>query len=198
MRLIFNVGYNSKSKGYTVSGEGRTNSPAWTVWRAMLDRCYNPNRSRHSPAYDGCMMCEDWHDFQNFAEWFYANVKEGFQIDKDIKVKGNKLYCPEMCVVVPPHVNTLLLDQHKYTGALKQGVTFNKKSGKFYASISRFGRKCHLGSFDSEDDAHAFYCVEKTKYVAEVVSMYLTSGDITSGIATALINRCNEQLFGDY
>lgn len=68
-------------------------------WAAMLQRCY----SGRSPTYADCFVCDEWHNFQNFADWFYENYpKDGhdYHLDKDIKVNGNKVYSPDACMFV--------------------------------------------------------------------------------------------------
>ena len=48
-----------------------------------------------------CSVCEEWKHFSNFKKWFDENYIEGFDIDKDILIKGNKVYSPEACSFVP-------------------------------------------------------------------------------------------------
>jgi hypothetical protein len=54
-------------------------------------------------------VCNEWHNFQNFAEWFCKNYCDAsmdkWQLDKDIIVPGNRVYSPETCCFVPNAVN---------------------------------------------------------------------------------------------
>ena len=55
------------------------------------------------PAYKDCTVCNEWLTFQNFANWHeqhYPQTKENWQLDKDIKIKGNTIYSPEYCQYV--------------------------------------------------------------------------------------------------
>lgn len=72
------------------------------IWKSMLARCYS---ARKSSCYEGVTVCEEWHNFQNFAKWFEENYVEGYELDKDIKIRGNKLYSPETCMFVPTDQN---------------------------------------------------------------------------------------------
>ena len=73
----------------------------------MLRRCYGKNRTA---CYKGCTVHEVWHNLQVFAQWYNENYpKDGcdvvYQLDKDIKIKGNKEYRPEACQFVAQDVN---------------------------------------------------------------------------------------------
>ena len=55
----------------------------------------------------------------------------------------------------------------KNHGQYKKGVSFNKSSQKFVAKIGINGKTRHLGLFESEDEAHARYCVEAMRIFGE-------------------------------
>jgi hypothetical protein len=63
--------------------------------------------------YQDVFVCEEWHNFQVFAKWFYENyykiLGEIMNLDKDIIKKGNKIYGPEYCAFVPQTINKLLV-----------------------------------------------------------------------------------------
>lgn len=87
------------------------------VWANMHTRCGNhgvdDNPKNKSYAVDESSVCEEWFDYQNFAAWW--NTQEYRQdvwcLDKDILVRGNKLYSPETCCFVPPEVNILFINK---------------------------------------------------------------------------------------
>ena len=83
----------------------RMRSTAYVCWHNMIKRCYCKKYQEKQPWYSGCSVVKSWHNFQNFAEWYYDNYVDGFELDKDIKVFGNKVYSPEFCQFVPPQVN---------------------------------------------------------------------------------------------
>lgn len=88
-------------------------SKAYTTWNGMLERCYAnlPNRDL---SYKDCVVCNDWHNFQNFADWFFDNYIDGYHIDKDIARSGSKMYSPETCSFVPPLTNILEANTMKW------------------------------------------------------------------------------------
>ena len=107
-RNIFGVGYIGDGKYGTGDAVKRTKEEY--VWRGMLERCYGDKyKDVHSAYYDKCIVCEEWHNFQNFAEWytqnFYQVGTERMHLDKDILVKGNKFYSPDTCLIVPQRIN---------------------------------------------------------------------------------------------
>lgn len=71
-------------------------SPLYNTYRAMLERCYNPN-SRQYGNYGGrgITVCEEWQTFPPFEKWAYENGwAPGLTIDR-IRVNGN--YEPSNC-----------------------------------------------------------------------------------------------------
>lgn len=171
-------------KGYI--GVGRYNSKncgrIYTLWRNILRRCYCEDTRRKFPTYAEVTVCPEWLDFQNFAEWCYSqkffNAKDDkgnpYQIDKDILVRGNKVYSPEFCRFVPSSVNNSILTSKSKRGAHPIGVYF--KRGKFFSQITGgcSGKRSTiaLGSFDTEEEAFQAYKRAKEAYIAEVANKW--------------------------
>lgn len=73
----------------------------YSVWRSMLDRCYNQS-STHFCDYGGrgITVCDEWHDYATFREW---SVTNGY--DKEAKhgactidrIDNNAGYYPDNC-----------------------------------------------------------------------------------------------------
>lgn len=100
---VFGVGCIGVGK--YLSSSRRVKSSAYICWHNMIKRCYCKEYQEKYPWYSECTVSEEWLNFQNFAEWYYANFKEGFELDKDIKRFGNKVYSKETCQFVPPSIN---------------------------------------------------------------------------------------------
>lgn len=86
----------------------------YTAWQGMLRRCFDKNVKNKYPTYKDVTCCEEWFLFENFYEWLHSqeNFNKWYQgerwaVDKDILVKGNKIYSPETCCLVPINVNQL-------------------------------------------------------------------------------------------
>ena len=43
---------------------------SYSTWVSMLQRCYSNITLERQPTYKGCVVVEEWHNFQNFAKWF--------------------------------------------------------------------------------------------------------------------------------
>lgn len=108
---VFGVGYLGYGpyKAY-ISGSKPTQH--YKIWKAMLARCYrkNPDGSQYYKSYVGCSVHPDWHNMQVFSKWYYDNYPDGaipgaYQLDKDIKRPGNKIYGPYTCLFVTPVEN---------------------------------------------------------------------------------------------
>lgn len=94
----------------------------YKTWINMLNRCYDPMYQARCPTYVGCSVCAEWHNFQNFAEWMSTQDHEGKQLDKDIKVEGNKVYSPDTCTFATPADNTAEACAKHYTFLSPCGV----------------------------------------------------------------------------
>ena len=78
----------------------------YTLWKSMLQRCYNAKCQESNPCYKGCSVCERWHRLSNFAEdiqnlpgyeMWRDNPRQMIALDKDTRVKGNKVYSLGTC-----------------------------------------------------------------------------------------------------
>ncbi|AUS00499.1 DNA-binding domain protein [Vibrio phage 1.276.O._10N.286.54.E4] len=135
------------------------NGDAYKSWLSMMQRCYSEKSRKKNPTYSDCYVCDEWHNFQNFASWYEDNhPKDGgnYEIDKDFRVVGNKKYSPEACILIPKHVNTFTTDCRASRGKYLIGVTFDNQTGKFRSQcqnpITR--KRVDLGRFDCEIEAH--------------------------------------------
>ena len=72
--------------------ENRVTTESYQVWQSMIKRCYSEKQLLRDRVYTDCHVCEEWHDYQNFAKWYEENIyecDEKLNLDKDILVKGN-------------------------------------------------------------------------------------------------------------
>lgn len=98
--------YSSKNNG--------SKTKAYNLWISIFKRSYSDVYHEKYPTYKNVTVCEEWKCFQNFAKWFYENYKphmEGWHLDKDILVKGNKLYSPETCIFIPNELNCVFTNR---------------------------------------------------------------------------------------
>lgn len=136
----------------------------------MLSRCYDKKYQEKQPAYIGCYVDNYLLGFQNFAKWFEENYNEGFHLDKDILVKGNKVYSPQTCCFVPQEINKLFTKSTKLRGNLPIGVS--KLGSRFVAQVNINGKRIHLGCFTTPEEAFQAYKTAKEKQIKEVADKW--------------------------
>ena len=127
---VCGIGYSGIGK-YRSSFNSK-NTKCYEVWRDMIRRCYDLVKKKTLPTYKTTVVCEEWHNFQNFGAWFENNWKphmDGWDLDKDLKIKGNKVYSPETCLFVPHRINSLIINCHKVRGDCPIGV--NRVGNRF-------------------------------------------------------------------
>lgn len=117
-------------------------SKAYNHWKGMIQRSYSGYFHKTNPSYANCTVADEWHNFQNFAEWYYSqNIDESIKmhVDKDIRVAGNKIYSPETCLMVTPEENGLQASKYRmYKTKVK-----NKNTGQVVviSNQSEFARE---------------------------------------------------------
>lgn len=176
-KKVFNVGINDLPKN-------NKNRKALNRWYAMLNRCYVKTH-RFSDTYKDCSVCDEWLTFSNFKRWFDENHIEGYHLDKDILVKGNKVYSPTTCCFVPPYINTLLINRRNFRGELPIGVT--KNSGGYSVTISKMNNPFYVGTYKTPEEAFFAYKEAKESYIKEVAHEYYERGEITKKVFDALM-----------
>ena len=141
------------------SGSSRKITLAYYIWSGMLERGYCPKLHKKHPTYIGCTVCEEWHNFQVFAKWYTSHefYGIGYQLDKDILVKGNKHYSPETCCLVPSTINAIFNTCEKRRGKHPLGVGFHLGKKSFYASVREENKLIHLGMFRTSEEAFDVY-----------------------------------------
>nr|DAJ60328.1 MAG TPA: hypothetical protein [Caudoviricetes sp.] len=185
-KSICGVGYLGFGK--YKSREGRKITKSYQTWASMINRCYG--YSDKNKSYEVCEVCEEWHNYQNFAKWYednYYEVKgEVMQLDKDWLVRGNKVYSPETCIFAPQKINALLVKcvSKKKGKNLPIGVM---KDGKKFRAECVTKDKPYLGSFDTVEEAFQAYKEQKEQYTKEIAEQY--KNKIPQELYEAMYNR---------
>lgn len=146
----------------------------YKTWQEMLKRCYDSKYQKKNQTYKGCRVCENWWNFQVFAEWYYSHFYEIegqiMNLDKDILHKGNKIYSPETCVFTPQFINKLFIKSDKVRGDLPIGVC--KHGNKFKAYLSKDNKQMYLGLYDTPEEAFLAYKQAKEEYIKQIAEEY--------------------------
>lgn len=184
-KTAYGVGYLGVGRFKTVECDNPHKSTTVDrAWRNMLRRCYYAKTSNEFPTYYGiCTVCDEWHDFQNFAEWYennYIEVKGRLHIDKDILYPGNKEYSPEKCMLVPQRINMLFVN-HPNDSGLPSGIT-KVKNDRFKAEYNAK----QLGYYTTFKEAFVSYKKAKEEAIKRIAEDYKTI--ISEKLYYALIN----------
>jgi len=172
--ILCGVGVNDSSEPVTkkINGKRVWICPIYKHWQGMFGRCYSKATHNNQPTYKGCSVHEDWHTYSRFKEWVLKQDWESKHLDKDILIKGNKVYSPDTCVFVNKLTNNFILDSAGARGNNKVGV-YQNSCGSYVAHCQDpFKRyKNYLGSFKTEDEAHEAWLSKKLEYAYEVVDL---------------------------
>lgn len=167
-KSIVNVGFIGIGT-HLSSIKGKT-TKVYTTWVNMLKRCYCEKTQINYPSYKYVIVCDEWHNFQNFAQWYEENYIEGFFIDKDILYKHCKIYSPETCCFVPNEINILFVKATKKRGKYLIGV--HKVKNRYVTQINKENVVNFLGSFITEIEAFKAYKTAKEQYIKEVADKW--------------------------
>jgi hypothetical protein len=166
------------------------------LWMSIFERApvttgYLKDRD---PTYVDVSIDPRWYKYSGFVPWFNEHYREGFALDKDLRINGNKIYGPDTCAFVPQYINNLTLDHSHKTYAYPHGVTFNKKQNSFVAQIGLFGSYMCLGYFSSPEEAAVVYGFAKSKHIRNVAAYANEIGDIDEEVYAGLL-RVSRKLF---
>ncbi|MGL4518020.1 MAG: hypothetical protein ACRCUH_15175 [Shewanella sp.] len=191
MKLIYDLPKGSSY--HVVNGKNKLHR-FYIAWKNIFERCYSAEFHMKNPSYIGCVMCDDWLYASKFKKWFDANSVDGWQIDKDLLTKDNKMYSPKYCRFVPQSLNALFTGSGKSKGLSPKGVC-RHKNGKYIASMRVSGVIKHLGYYHSEDDAKDAYLKAKKEHVLSVLPSYLNLGvchDLIKSIELRVSEKSSE------
>lgn len=156
-KLVFGVGVNDADYAVNPRLYGkRVTCPFYRSWVDMLMRCYSEKFQAKRHTYIGCTVCEEWLTFSNFKSWMQQQDWNGKELDKDLLVKGNKVYSPGTCVFVDKATNLFIGDNRASRGEWPIGVYLNNQAMKIGARCSNpfSGKREHLGYFKCPSQAH--------------------------------------------
>ena len=145
------------------------------LWNNMINRCYNEKSLIKSPNYMKCGVDERWKYLSAFKEWCNNQIgfeQEGWALDKDILVKGNKVYSPETCCFVPVEINCALTNNKKVRGEFPQGVIWNSNKTRYRARIQRKNKWESLGTYDTPEEAFYVYKPIKEAYIRYLAGIW--------------------------
>ena len=165
---VYGVGIVGTKYSSTVNG---VITKEYYLWHNMLQRCYNGAFKKKRPTYEGCEVSDKFKSYEYFYEWCQKQIgfdNQGWQLDKDLLVKGNKVYSEDSCVFLPQEINSLLVKSNASRGEHLIGVCWDKAKKAFKAQVRKNrGKSEHLGLFKTELEAFNVYKTAKESYLKE-------------------------------
>ena len=143
----------------------------YKLWNSMLGRCYSDTCKKKYPTYEDCEVSDNFKSFEYFYEWCQKQI--GFanlywHLDKDLLIKGNKVYSEDNCIFLPKEINSLLTKREALRGEHLIGVYWHKRGKAFAAQVNKSnGGSEHLGYFKTEIEAFKAYKTAKESFVKE-------------------------------
>lgn len=163
--LLYGIGINDVDAPTNWRENGKkVADPYYSMWQKIFERCYSPLYKKQFPTYIGVTVHSDWHRFSKFKEWVDSQPQKDWRdlyLDKDLRVKGNKVYGPDTCCFLTNQENNIF----RLSGN-QLGVACYKRDhfrNSPWASISYIGYNKPKGI-----NKHLAYCT--TKEEAEVVA----------------------------
>ena len=184
---VYDIGILGTKYSSRVSG---VQTKEYELWQNMLKRCYSNTYKKEYPTYIGCEVSENFKSYEYFYEWCNQQVgfdNDGWHLDKDLLVKGNKIYSENTCVFIPPEINSVLIKSDKIRGKHPIGVYWCNTKKVFVAQVSKNkGKSEHLGCFKTEIEAFNAYKTAKEIYIKELANKW--EGKIDERAYNALMN----------
>ena len=169
---VFDVGIVGTNYPATVNGRI---TKEYNRWHSMLERCYSTIFKKKCPTYEGCEVSDNFKSYEYFYEWCQKQIgfnNEGngnpFHLDKDLLIKGNKVYSEDSCVFLPQEINKILTKRTTSRGEYLIGIYWSKTHKAFKAQVGKNkGGREYLGYFKTELEAYNAYKTAKESFVKE-------------------------------
>ena len=161
-KLIHGVGINDSDYNIQIlNNKIIWRCPFYTKWEHMLERCYSLKFHKQYPSYIGCSVCPEWRYFSKFRLWMENKKWEGMDLDKDLLVRGNRVYGPDTCCFLPKAINNLFCSGKKKKNNLNLHENITKTaSGKYRVSVRIRTNKRYSKTLPTLKEAH-IHALEK-------------------------------------
>lgn len=173
---IYGVGWIGDEK---ISISKNNKETAYKTWSNMLRRCYDEYyKAKEVKAYLGCTVDDTWFSYPNFKKWFDENYYEVdgemMHLDKDILVKGNKIYSQNTCIYVPSKINYLFTYEKLGNNGLPYGVskTLKNDSNAYRVRLHIDNKETHIGNCNTLKEAFNLYKEAKENNIKRMADIY--------------------------
>ena len=144
--------------------------------------------------------CEEWLLYENFYEWLHNQEnfnkwysEDKWDLDKDILKKGNKIYSPETCCLVPHNVNSLFSKgdislQNLPIGVFKRNDRYGYQAQIIYGKNKNRAKSTYYNYPTPEDAFYLGYKPTKEEYIKRIAQEEYEKGNRTKRCYDAMMN----------
>lgn len=172
-RLIYGIGINDVDAHTMWMENGKMmRDPYYHIWNGLLRRCYSPESQKQKPAYIGVNVHPDWHRFSKFKEWVDNQPQKDWRdlhMDKDLLVKGSKVYGPDTCCFLTHQENNIFRPSIVPLGHCRYRKDCRKTP---WESCSTGGNRHgnHLGYYTTKEEGEVVAGRESIRRIMEIVN----------------------------
>lgn len=159
--MVYGVGIVGDK--YKTVDENSKSTREYMTWYHIIQRCFSNKLKEKQPAYKDVICCDDWLYYEKFYDWLHSQSNfdkwysgKRWAVDKDILVKGSKIYSPETCCLIPQNVNCLFLKRESERGKYPIGVRYTSDG---------FIAVCRNPFLDKREELGSYYTPEKAFYL---------------------------------
>lgn len=189
---VFGVGITGNKYPTKINGK---HVAEYIAWHNVISRSYNKKDKTKNPTYQNVTCCEEWLSYENFYEWLHSQENfdkwlngKRWAIDKDIVNKGNKIYSPKNCCLVPQNVNCLFTKRDNYRGDLPIGIFKNGIEFRVHCSNPFTCKYEDLGTYQTIEEAFFVYKKRKEEIIKQVAEIEYNNGNITKKCYDAMMS----------
>lgn len=166
----------------------------YNAWKSILERCFDNKLKNKRPTYEKAICCNEWLLYENFYEWLHKQPNfnkwhngDKWGLDKDILLKGNKVYSPETCCLVPVNVNSLFTKHDNARGIYPIGVSKDKDGFRASCNNPFSNENRYLGYYNTPEEAFQAYKIAKENIIKQVAQKEYNNGNITKPCYEAMM-----------
>lgn len=191
--MVYGVGIAGNK--YKTVDENSKSTREYMTWYHIIQRCFSSRLKEKQPAYRDITCCDEWLLYENFYDWLHSQPNfdkwysgKRWAVDKDILIKGSKVYSPETCCLIPQNVNCLFLKREAERGLYPIGVSY-RKDGFLASCHSPFtNSREELGYYSTPEKAFSIYKAYKEDIIKKVAEIEYKAGNITEDCYQAMMN----------
>lgn len=167
----------------------------YRTWSGVLERSFDEKIKEKNLTYKDATCCNEWIYYENFYEWLHSQSNfdkwangNRWALDKDILVKGNKIYSPETCCLVPINVNCLFVKNDLSRGSCPAGVNAHYNGYRASCANQLLNEHVILGTHKTPEEAFYAYKPYKEALIRQVAEQEYKAGNITKRCYNAMMN----------